>query len=524
MSPRAILMTLMAAGACLGQAPGRFSSWSACATCHAGVSRPAAADSALPQSIGPADLWGGSMMAHSSRDPYWQAKVRFESAAAPSKAAIIEDTCHRCHAPMQQYELRATSTRMALDDLNALGREGVGCTVCHQIALDGLGAHESFEANFKINDERLIYGPHANPFANPMIANTRYTPVEAQHIMESALCGSCHTVITPVLDAQEEVKGEFLEQSPFLEWLASRYPGEGKTCQSCHMPVLRDSSGMEVPVSFALRPNGLPFPPTSPRAPFGLHFIAGANVAMLDMLRELSPLDEPQLKLTQDWTRKGIENALALETTAELRDGFLLASVKVTNLTGHKLPSAYPSRRVWLHLTVRDGSGKAVFESGGWDPETGEISAQNGIEPHRRVVTEPWQTIIYESELADLDGNPTVSLLKAASTIKDNRLLPAGFDLSVWRVEGIDANSIRAVGVEDDVDFLPGSDVVRYSIPALGEQPFTVEVEALYQTAKPGHTAGMNPERSLEERRFLDVFSRHRAPVRMAKQELRVQR
>lgn len=524
MSPRAILMTLMAAGACLGQAPGRFSSWSACVTCHAGVSRPAAADSALPQSIGPADLWGGSMMAHSSRDPYWQAKVRFESAAAPSKAAVIQDTCLRCHAPMQQYEMRATSTQMALDDLNALGREGAGCTVCHQIAPDGLGARESFEANFKINDERLIYGPHADPFANPMIANTRYTPVEARHIMESALCGSCHTVITPVLDAQEEVRGEFVEQAPFLEWLASSYPGEGRTCQSCHMPVLRGSNGKEIPVSFALRPNGLPFPPTSPRAPFGLHFIAGANVAMLDMLRELNPLEEAQLKLTRDRTSKSLENALALEVAGELQDDLLQVSVKVANLTGHKLPSAYPSRRVWLHLTARDASGKVVFESGAWDPETGEIAAQNGIEPHRRVVSEPWQTIIYESELADLDGNPTVSLLRAASAIKDNRLLPAGFDLSKWHLDGIDANSIRPVGVDEDEDFLPGSDVVRYFIPASGEKPFTVEVEALYQTVKPGHTAGMNPANSLEEERFLDVFARHRAPVRMAKQELRVQR
>ena len=31
--------------------------------------------------------------------------------------------------------------------------------------------------------------------------------------------------------------------------------------------------------------------------------------------------------------------------------------VAVANLTGHKLPTAYPSRRAWLHVTVRDDAG-----------------------------------------------------------------------------------------------------------------------------------------------------------------------
>ena len=35
-------------------------------------------------------------------------------------------------------------------------------------------------------------------------------------------------------------------------------------------------------------------------------------------------------------------------------EGRLLVDVTVRNLTGHKLPTAYPSRRAWLHVTVRD--------------------------------------------------------------------------------------------------------------------------------------------------------------------------
>jgi hypothetical protein len=41
--------------------------------------------------------WRGSMMANSSRDPYWLAAVRREAIDHPAQAVAIEDTCATCH-------------------------------------------------------------------------------------------------------------------------------------------------------------------------------------------------------------------------------------------------------------------------------------------------------------------------------------------------------------------------------------------------------------------------------------------
>ncbi len=61
----------------------------------------------------------------------------------------------------------------------------------------------------------------------------------------------------------------------------------------------------------------------------------------------------------------------------ERHDRQLLVTVSVSNLTGHKLPTAYPSRRVWIRLIARDASGQVVFESGGFD-RRGRIVDQAG--------------------------------------------------------------------------------------------------------------------------------------------------
>ncbi len=90
----------------------------------------------------------------------------------------------------------------------------------------------------------------------------------------------------------------------------------------------------------------------------------------------------------------------------------------VENLTGHKLPTAFPSRRAWLHFVVRDRDGRVVFESGAINPD-GSIAGNDNdadktkYEPHYREITSAEQVEIYEDILGDPEGKVTTGLLQA---------------------------------------------------------------------------------------------------------------
>jgi hypothetical protein len=167
----------------------------------------------------------------------------------------------------------------------------------------------------------------------------------------------------------------------------------------------------------------------------------------------------------------------------ELRGDRLEAEVAVTNTSGHKLPTAYPSRRAWLRFLVRDAGGRVLFSSGELRPD-GSIDGNDNdrdplaYEPHRRVIDAPDQVQVYESIMLDARGRVTTGLLSAVRYAKDNRLLPRGFDKAT-------APGDCAVRGEaaDDPDFQGGGDrvVYRARVPADAVGPLRVDVELLYQ-------------------------------------------
>ncbi len=113
-----------------------------------------------------------------------------------------------------------------------------------------------------------------------------------------------------------------------------------------------------------------------------------------------------------------------------------MISVKIENLSGHKFPTAYPSRRAWLEFVVRDNREEIVFESGRVN-KAGQICDGQGrpiatelaggpTQPHFDTISNAQQVQIYETFMQDNDGNLTFALLRGSQFKKDNRLLPQG--------------------------------------------------------------------------------------------------
>src|SRR5690606_25945757 len=139
------------------------------------------------------------------------------------------------------------------------GREGVACSLCHQIADEGLGTYASFTGQFTVGTERRIFGPYVDPLTDPMRLLVNYLPAHGAHVQKSALCATCHTVITKPRDSRGYVGPDFPEQVPFLEWLASSFAEGGPreaTCQDCHMQAV-DDDDVPLEVAIARTPAGL---------------------------------------------------------------------------------------------------------------------------------------------------------------------------------------------------------------------------------------------------------------------------
>jgi hypothetical protein len=470
--------------------PPLFATSDKCLACHNGLTTPSGED----VSIGFA--WRGSIMANSARDPYWQAAVRRETVDFPAAASAIQNECAACHMPMARFEahvagrplevfsrLGAGASRPGGGDPLAL--DGVSCALCHQLQNAGPGLQHDGE--FEIDTtrpwgERLVFGPYdiAPPRARVMHSATGFLPVRATNLEQSELCSTCHTLYTTPLGGgpggDDRSPRRFPEQVPYLEWRASAYVGE-KSCQACHMTFTAEPA----PAASVLG---------QPRERLARHGFQGANFFMLAMLErfrgELGVVALPQeLGLSRERTLELLRTSAARLSIArvEVRDGRLEAEVIVSNTAGHKVPTAYPSRRAWLRFVVRDGAGRSLFSSGALRPD-GSIDGNDNdrdplsFEPHHRVVESPDQVQIYESIMADPRGRVTTGLLTAVRYAKDNRLLPRGFD----KAAAGDDYAVHG-DAKDDPDFQGGGDriVYRPRLPAGAAGPFRIDVDLLYQ-------------------------------------------
>ena len=438
--------------------------------------------------VSPAYLWRSSMMAFAARDPYYLSVFSEARASVPGAEATIDAACLRCHAPAGSVEHGTSGADFGFDAVTAgagpaahLGRDGVTCSLCHQIQPDDLGSAASFSGGFEIGFDRDVFGPHQAPDTQPMSFFVEYTPTYAPHITSSELCATCHTVVVPFLDEAGQPTGEgFVEQATHAEWQSSSF-APGQPCGQCHLPT-SDAAGLPITSPIAKYPAGL-----DPRSPFGQHTFEGGNSYMLGLLSdnmEWTGSDLPPAELQDAASRaeRHLETAADLSiVSADLTGSERVVVVEVVNRTGHKLPTGYPSRRVWIHLTAEDEGGDVVFESG--RPGPGGTIESNGARadtpgtllPHRDDVSKG-QVQVYEAVAVDSAGHPTHRPLSQVTLGKDNRLLPDG-----WSPTGPLAAWIGPVGVAGDATFTPGKDRVRYHVPD-GAKVARVTVDLLYQT------------------------------------------
>ena len=330
-----------------------------------------------------------------------------------------------------------------------------------------------------------------------------------------------------------------------------------QSCQGCHMPsadaaktAFRSKiADIQEHSSFPEAEHALPAADIdlAVRTGFAKHQLVGLNVFLIEMARQFSttlgirtaaPMLVAKGFPPLDLTKQSMLDQAASATAAIAIDNTSLdakelrASVNVTNKTGHKFPSGVGFRRAFVDFAVSDAGGKVIWESGRTNiagvlidqnnqPIAGELwwkddcSAQvnspgaNPHQPHYRTISQQDQVQIFQELVttpanasaecgrhAEPSGELTTSFLSICGTLKDNRLLPAGFlpldqrkQISQALGAGEDmAEDSGAIGVDDDPAYVTGGgDAFAYQIPltAMSATPARVSATLYYQAIPP---------------------------------------
>lgn len=483
-----------------------FAGSGVCSSCHTDQSDSAGNDVSIDRQ------WAVSSMANSARNPFWQAALSAETGTVPEQSQNIQAFCSTCHMPMAKYMSNVFSTPAKVlgdgflnskNPLHDLAMDGVSCSLCHQIGQNGLGTEDSFSGGFVIDAEappgsRPAFGPYqtSSDLADQMTRQSGFVPIMSDHMGRSEVCATCHELVLE-LDGTPTQSSPLALQTTYSEWLESdvRY---SSSCQDCHMPEV--VSGAYVATQSQ-----------QPRSPFRQHSFLGGNANLLALFARFGS------ELGVGYLEEAIPDAQAKQalfmqtqtaniSLASIRQvgGRLEITIEVQVKTGHKFPTGFPSRRAWLHLTVQDASGATVFESGAVSSD-GRIVGDDmdggtgAFEPHYRIIDNADKVQVYEAVLGTTAGRATTSLTEAARWLKDNRLLPPGFDI---QTAGESTGVVgRAAG---DGDFEAGGDTVQYNAAIAGSQaPYKVTAELLYQGISPAWIDALRSVSTAEAERYV---------------------
>ncbi len=451
--------------------------------------------------------WSGSMMAHASVDPLFHAAFEVAQYDAPESGEV----CLRCHVAngwLQGRSNPADGSAIKTDD-----RVGVSCDLCHRMVNpnfvagvspaydEGILAELAHVPEFGGNGQFVIdpiNNRRRGPFTDALaIHEVIYSPFH----LESALCGTCHDVSNPVFERQPDgtyLPGPFDQQTPtydptyvgaeqrtYSEWVYSAFNSpEGvfapefggnreyvSSCQSCHMR--------------AVTGRGCVFDEAPLRDDLPLHDFTGGNTWVLGLIPQVDPTVDPlAIQAGVGRARYMLQHAASLSVWRE-QDKIV---ARVTNKTGHKLPTGYPEgRRMWLNVRFFDGDDALLVESGAYDSAAAEL-------------TEDSQAKIYEAhhvigeDVAPLVGLPAGTrfhLVLNNTFEKDNRIPPLGWDPDAYAdFGGAPVGATYAAGQNwDDSLYTIPVGAVRAEVRLYYQTASKEYIEALADAGAPGGAA-----------------------------------
>jgi hypothetical protein len=407
--------------------------------------------------VPPYNNWLTSMMAQASRDPIFRAGMSIANQDLNDSGTM----CMRCHMPagfLQGRAMPADGSALIEDDF-----DGVSCDICHRVVDSGFSTANPIEdvdiladlantgdlptqhgnGSFIVDPVATRRGPLDDVITNMHGVPILYSP----HHEEANFCAPCHDVSNPTLSVQSD--GSYMlnamgaahpsgnihemmpEQRTFSEWLNSDFATEdgvafpdgrftdnngGSTigsCQDCHMPA-HDGA---VCVFWEM-------PDVGPRLNVPEHSFVGSNSWVLGAVRNLfddfeTGLSEESIALNHLRTEVLMQKASDMDLT---RVGDQL-NVRITNWSGHNLPTGYPEgRRMWLNVKFLDDGGMTILEHGAYDWATADLTTGD---------TKVYEILVgLTSKMAKatgLNAGESFHLVLNNVVLSDNRIPPKGF-------------------------------------------------------------------------------------------------
>jgi hypothetical protein len=160
------------------------------------------------------------------------------------------------------------------------------------------------------------------------------------------------------------------------------------------------------------------------------HDFNGGNRWVQDMIANLygGEVNPTYLHESKERARYMLENACLLEVTPESCN----LRVRITNQTGHKLPTGYPEgRRMWINVEFRGADLNLITERGAYRDATADLTTSD--------------TKVYEAKLGLDEAMAAATGLPAAPSFhfvlnnkyyKDNRIPPRGFTFEAFAAVG----------------------------------------------------------------------------------------